>query len=358
MSLVRVANDADSASAFQHIPIIDLRDIDSSDPDVRRALSDEVRNTCINVGFLYVKNHGIPEETIHQTFEAMKEYFSLPFETKMELDIKKTPNFKGYNAVRTSNNDPNGAGDMHEGFEFGWEELAPRADPASADAKRAHDGVMAGANVWPAQVPRFRPAALGYYHAAVALGRKLFPLFARALDLPEDFFADKTRNVAALMRVLHYPPQTGPVDDRVIGIGAHTEYALALVSDIHNDGKTTHRTTVQCFTILWQQPEIQALQVLNRQNQWVDAPPIPGTLVVNLGDQFARWTNDVFKSTVHRAVNRSGVRRYSIPLFFGTDYDVKLEPIPSCVSSERPPKYEVITAGEYVKERLKATYGH
>jgi len=83
--------------------------------------------------------------------------------------------------------------------------------------------------------------------------------------------------------------------------------------------------------------------------------PVPGTLVVNLGDQFARWTNDVFKSTVHRAINRSGVRRYSIPLFFGTDYDVKLEALPSCVSEDTPPKYEVVTAGEYVKSRLEAS---
>jgi isopenicillin N synthase-like dioxygenase len=81
----------------------------------------------------------------------------------------------------------------------------------------------------------------------------------------------------------------------------------------------------ECFTILWQQPGMQALQVRNTRDEWVDAPPIPGTLVINLGDQFARWTNDVFKSTVHRAANRSGAERYSIPLFFGVDYDVLLE---------------------------------
>jgi len=100
------------------------------------------------------------------------------------------------------------------------------------------------------------------------------------------------------------------------------------------------------------------LQVLNAKNEWISAPPIPGTLVINLGDQFARWTNDVFKSTVHRAINRSGVHRYSIPLFFGTDYDVKLEPIHSCISPDQPSKYEIITAGEYVKSRLEATWNH
>jgi len=159
-----------------------------------------------------------------------------------------------------------------------------------------------------------------------------------ALNLPEHFFDDKTQHSAAFMKLLHYPLQTGPIDGRVIGIGAHTDW--------------------ECFTILWQEPGIQALQVLNPEKTWINAPPIPGTLVINLGDQFARWTNDVFKSTVHRAVNQSGVRRYSLPLFFGTDYNVKLEPIPSCVSPDRPPKYEVVTAGEYVKSRFQATYNH
>ncbi|OCH87338.1 Clavaminate synthase-like protein [Obba rivulosa] len=334
MSLVEAARKISELDPFEGIPIIDLQNVSNTDPDIRRALAEAVRDACMNVGFLYVKNHGIAEDIINAALDASKEFFSQSTESKMELDIRKTPNFKGYNALRSSNNDPENDGDMHEGFEFGWEELEAKAQ----DEKRANDGVMSGSNIWPGNLPGFREAVLTYYHAAVDLGKKLFPLFALALDLPEDYFDDKTKNSAAIMRVLHYPPQTGPVDDRVIGIGAHTDF--------------------ECFTILWQEPGIQALQVLNAQKQWIDAPPIPGTLVVNLGDQFARWTNDVFKSTVHRAINRSGVRRYSIPLFFGTDYDVKVEPISSCVSHERPPKYEVVTAGEYVKERLKAAYGH
>ncbi|PCH40421.1 Clavaminate synthase-like protein [Wolfiporia cocos MD-104 SS10] len=338
MSLVESARAAESANAFDRIPIIDLGSLSGTDPEAKKALGDAIRDACMNVGFFYgskviVSNHGIPEGVIEKALSRSKEYFSLPLEEKMELDIRKTPNFKGYNPVLSSNNDPANRGDLHEGFEFGWEELQAKAN----DEKRANDGVMAGANVWPKNPSGFREDVLSYYHAAVQLGKTLFPLFAVALDLPETYFDDKTRNSAAIMRVLHYPPQTGTVDDRIIGIGAHTEF---------------------CFTILWQEPGIQALQVLNKQNEWIDAPPIPGTLVVNLGDQFARWTNDVFKSTVHRAINRSGVRRYSIPLFFGTDYDVRLEPIPSCVSAERPPKYEVVTAGDYVKERLAAAYGH
>ncbi|KAF5382423.1 hypothetical protein D9615_002770 [Tricholomella constricta] len=336
-TLVGRAEHADPG--FKDIPIIDLVNISSSDPNVQKVLAADIRDACINVGFFYVKNHGIPEETIQTTLEMAKRFFAQPIESKMEaipslqVEIRKTPNFKGYSPLLSGNNDPDNAGDLQEGFEFGWE-------PLDATQRNDHekDGVMAGANIWPSDLPGFREGALHYYHAAVRLGKLLFPLFALALDLPATYFEDKTRNSAALMKLLHYPPQTTPADDRVIGIGAHTDW--------------------ECFTILWQEPGIQALQVLNSKKQWINAPPIQGTLVINLGDQFARWTNDIFKSTVHRAINRNGVRRHSIPLFFGTDYDVKLEPIPSCISPERPLRYESITAGEYVKSRLQATYGY
>jgi len=173
---------------------------------------------------------------------------------------------------------------------------------------------------------------------ALGLGHSLFPLFALALNLPETFFDDKTVHSAALMYLLHYPPQTGPQNAGVQGIGAHTDW--------------------ECFTILWQQPGIQALQILNSKNEWIDVPPIPGTFVINLGDQFARWTNDIFKSTMHRVILLDPVDRYSIALFFGTDYNVILEPIPSCTSPENPRRYEAITAGEYIKSRFESTYSH
>ncbi|KAH9950668.1 2OG-Fe-II oxygenase [Amylocystis lapponica] len=317
-------------STFEEIPIIDLQHIYSTDPHVRRALADEIRDACINVGFFYVSNHTIPLSVIESTVGAARDFFSLPTSSKMPLDIHKSANFKGYTALLGENTNPENRGDLHEGFDLGWEEIA-------SGAVRTDDGAMTGENVWPQGLPGFREDVLEYYHAAVRLGKLLFPLLALALELPENFFDDKTTKPAAIMRLLHYPPQAGEVDDRVEGIGAHTDY--------------------ECFTILWQD-SVQALQVLNNAGKWVDAVPIPGTLVVNLGDQLARWTNDVFRSTVHRAINRSGVERYSIPLFFGTDYDVRLEALPGCVSDDRPARYEVVTAGEYVRSRLEATYAH
>ncbi|EDR13251.1 uncharacterized protein LACBIDRAFT_245639 [Laccaria bicolor S238N-H82] len=329
MSLIAISEDGH----FQEVPVIDLQDIRSDDPILRGALASQVRDACMRVGFFYVSNHGIPEHIIDGVLEMSKRFFALSTESKMKIEHRKTSNFMGYSPLLSGNNDPDNAGDLQEGFEFGWEELdaAPKFHPDES-------GPMAGANVWPSELelPGFLQCMADRVcsHSAVNLGQAMFPLFALALNQTEDFFDNK----ATLMKLLHYPPQTETVDERVIGIGAHTDW--------------------ECFTILWQQPDLQALQVLNSDKKWINAPPIPGTLVINLGDQFARWTNDIFKSTVHRAINRSGVRRYSIPLFFGTDYNVKLEPIPSCVSPDRPLKYEVITAGEYVKSRLQATYNH
>lgn len=316
-----------TSTAFQEIPIIDLSNATSKDPALRRALAADIRNACVTVGFFYVKNHGIPEEVISKAVGAAERFFSIPIEAKMKLDIHASPNFKGYTALLGENVNLNNKGDLHEAFDVGWE---------SEGTVYSSDGAMVGSNVWPDNLPGFREDVLTYYDAAVRLGLSLFPLFALALDLPEDFFADKVTKQAAIVRLLHYPPQPLQPMEGVEGIGAHTDY--------------------ECFTVLWQQDDTPALQVMNTDGKWIDAIPIPGTLVLNLGDQLARWTNDVFKSTVHRAINRTGKGRYSIPLFFGTDYNVVLEPLPGCVTPDNPAKYEVVTAGEYVKSRLDATY--
>ncbi|KAG8773306.1 hypothetical protein FRC16_005421, partial [Serendipita sp. 398] len=289
-----------------------MADADSPDPLARKALAAKIRDACIRVGFFYIKNHSIPTSLPEAAIEHSLPFFALPEEEKMKYDIHASSNFKGYNAFLSENTDPEGRGDLNEGFNFGWEALEDEDGKVTENAWNHTDGPMSGMNVWPnggEDMKVFRRALLTYYHSAVKLGLRLFPLLALALDLPENFFDDKVTKPAAIMRILHYPPQSGPVDDRFFM--THSWYLVVAMR--------------QVFTILYQQDEIPALQVLNSAGKWIQATPIHGTLVVNLGDQLARWTNDVFKSTVHRAINRSGVRRYSIPLFFGTDYDVPIE---------------------------------
>jgi isopenicillin N synthase-like dioxygenase len=109
------------------------------------------------------------------------------------------------------------------------------------------------------------------------------------------------------------------------------------------------------FTIL-AQDEVPALQVMNAENKWVQATPIRGTFVVNIADSLMRWTNDLFISTVHRAINTSGHERFSIPIFFGADYEGRIKPLESCVSTERPARYEEISIQDYIQWRSQQTY--
>lgn len=203
-------------------------------------------------------------------------------EKKLEIDQSKGNSFKGYvrtysvpaargggprltrqtrAALKGENVDPESRGDMHEAVDFGPEQGA------------AMSAEQTSGNMWPSaeDLPDFRPAIERAINEILALGQRLFPLFALALDLPEDFFADKLKNPGSAMRILHYPPQYGPVDTKEIGIGAHTDY--------------------ECFTILAQHGDVQALQVLNSAGEWVQAPPKEGTFVLNIGDQLQRITS-------------------------------------------------------------------
>jgi isopenicillin N synthase-like dioxygenase len=168
------------------------------------------------------------------------------------------------------------------------------------------------------------------------LGKRLFEMVALSLGLPEDFFSPHLTHPIAMLRINSYPPQAASADGNQIGIGAHTDY--------------------ECFTILAQQPGITALQVWNGR-EWIKAPPIAGTFVVNIADLLQRWSNDAFRSTRHRAINISGAARLSIPFFLGVNYDTQILPLPGCVSAERPGKYPPIIAGDYVLQRLNETYG-
>lgn len=188
---------------------------------------------------------------------------------------------------------------------------------------------MAGKNLWPTSVPAFTPAITTYYGAVLQLARRLIRVFAVALNLSEDFFDGMFSPPGAFANLVHYPPQ--PPTDPSIGISPHTDY--------------------ECLTILCQSSQA-GLQVLNPRGEWIAAPPIPGTFVVNIGDMLQRWSNNLFVSTAHRVINITGEERYSIPLFLGPNYDTMIAPLPTCLSAERPALYEPVQAGKYVFDRL------
>lgn len=191
---------------------------------------------------------------------------------------------------------------------------------------------MSGPNVWPS-IPGFRDAVASYYGDVLGLARTMIQLFAEVLHLPPNFFDPVVSTPGAMGRLIHYPPQPASEPD-ALGIGAHTD--------------------IECFTILCQ-GTVPALQILNVEGEWIQAPPIPGTFVVNIGDMLARWTNDRFVSTVHRVWNTTGLERYSIPFFFGVNYDATIKTLETCLAEGETSKYEPVLAGDYVWKRLSVS---
>lgn len=317
-------------TSFDEIPIIDLEPMFSGDAEAKAELAAKLRKVCAEVGFLYVRNHHVPQAVIDATFSAAHGYFAQDDAAKMRNHVSLSRNNRGYAALLEENTDPTARGDLHESYDIALEVPADDADVLAGK-------VLYGPNQWPEGQAAFRAALEAYHAEMLKLSGHLLHAFALALDLDETYFDSMVSKPLATLRVLHYPPQFGEIDDRQIGIGAHSDY--------------------ECFTIL-AQDTIPALQVLNTAGEWIAADPIPGCFVVNIGDQMARWTNDLFASTVHRAINRSGRERYSIPFFFGPNYDTIVEALPSCVDAEHPAKYPPITAGDYINGRFAATFAH
>jgi isopenicillin N synthase-like dioxygenase len=173
------------------------------------------------------------------------------------------------------------------------------------------------------------------------LARHLFRLFALSLELPEDYFDSMTTHPGGIARLLYYPPPKTPLTDHLtpnqeaqIGLGAHSDY--------------------ECFTLLLTSTT-PGLEVLKPCGQWHIAPYVPGALIVNVADFLMRWTNGLYKSTVHRVVNRSAEARYSVPFFFSVNYDTVIETLPTCLKDGEKSHYGTIRAGEYILERLNAT---
>ncbi|KAL2842722.1 hypothetical protein BJY01DRAFT_248987 [Aspergillus pseudoustus] len=318
--------------SFGKIPVVDLSNMGSPSIEERKAVAKAICDACTKVGFFYIKNHGVPQELVDGAFvEARRFFHELSEDQKMELVNSKNPNFYGYAPIRT---DPmRSARHMKHLFEsvnFGYE---PQFDDAAVGTEDN------GASFWPKEedLPDFKKNLGKYYRSVIDLSRNLLRMFALGLDLDEDFFNQFYKRPATLLKMNHYPKSI-PINGggaKEAGIEAHTD--------------------LQGFTILAQE-DVKSLEVLLKDGQWVDAEPVRGAFVVNIGDSIAMWTNDLFKSTLHRVVNREGRARYSIPFCFGPDFDAVMETLPSCATADRPAKYKTITAGEYHRMRLNLIY--
>ncbi|QJD57463.1 isopenicillin N synthase family oxygenase [Pseudomonas sp. gcc21] len=311
------------------LPVIDLTPMRAGDEFHKRALGDALREACVHTGFFYVAGHGVPQALIDRVFAASKAFFDQPMADKRKVDKALSAANRGYEFLGGQTLEPGAPPDLKEGFYIG-EELAE-------DDPRVLAGAFnMGPNQWPAGVPDFAPVMMEYYGALLELSREIMAALALSLELPEDYFEAFCTEPLATLRLLHYPPQPAQPLPGEKGCGAHTDFGGVTI------------------LLLDDKPGLQVWDALNER--WLDAQPIPGTFVVNLGDMIARWTNDRYRSTLHRVINTSGAERYSVPFFYSGAPQHEVRCLPGCLGEGEQPKYAPVTVEGHLREMYRRTY--
>jgi isopenicillin N synthase-like dioxygenase len=317
---------------LERIPIIDLYPLLHGTQQEQALVIRAIGQACREIGFFYVINHDVPDALVARVFAEAARFFAQPDEKKAEIAIEKSSCHRGWFKLGGENLDPSkqtAAGDLKEGVKIG-RDLGPE-HPLVAAGVPLH-----GPNQWP-DLPGWRAVMQEYYAAMEALGRRLLQAFAGALELPEAYFDAWLEAPMTTLGPLHYPPQQGHVTEAQLGAGAHTDYG--------------------CLTML-AQDDAGGLQVRAKTGVWIDAPPVEGSFVVNIGDMMERWTNGVFTSTLHRVINISGRERYSVPYFFDPDFDTPVECLATCLGVGEVPKYAPTTAGQHLLDMINASFSY
>lgn len=299
------------------LPVIDLTGLHTDDPAQKAAVAQQLGEAARTSGFFYITGHGVPQALIDATFAASKAFHEMPRSFKMKTWSGFTTNHRGYVPFEENGTLFPKVINFNEAWDMSYE--APADHPDYLAGWR-----MTGPNVWP-DIPGWRETVSGYYDAIFALGMKLLGALALELDVPLEELTRQITCPTSQLRLLRYIENEMPQTKDVTGISAHSDF--------------------ECFTILLQ--GAPGLQVMNAEDIWIEAPPIPGTFIVNIGDVFETWSGGQFKSTQHRVIN-TGKERYSMPLFFGLDYHAVIEPLEKFRTPETIAKYPPMKAGDHL----------
>ena len=275
-------------------------------------------------GFAVVSDHGLDQAVIDSAVDDAKAFFALPEEKKRRYHLAGTGGARGYTPFGIETAKDATVSDLKEFWHVG------RELPEGSELRQYMPD-----NVWPDEVPGFKPHVLGLYNALDAMGLKLLRAVARFLRIDDDFFAPTVRDGNSVLRLLHYPPV--PADAPGVRAGAHED--------------------INTITLLLGAEEA-GLEVKDRNGEWLPINPPPGSLVVNVGDMLQRLTNHVLPSTSHRVVNpaaeRRGFARYSTPFFLHFNPQYVIETLPSCITPDNPNRYpEPLSSHDYLLQRLR-----
>ncbi len=316
------------------IPIIDFQPFINGNADEKKAVAKQIYDACHKIGFMYLKNLGVSSKLRSKMFHLSQHFFNLPQSVKNQIPWDELSN-RGYAAIARERLTENKPGDLKEAFNLGMEDVDLEERSSSELAK---ENLFKRTNKWPPGEDTFRSSTLEFYQAGIEAADRLCHAFAIALNLPESFFLEKHNLYHHTLRLLHYPPIEISPQPEQQRAGEHSDYGS--------------------FTLLFQD-NIGGLEVKDAAGKWIAAPPIPDTVVVNIGDLMQRWTNNVFCSTKHRVriPNDDRIRRsrYSIALFCHPNDNTQVSCLETCHSWEHPPLYAPISAGDYLLSRLQAT---
>jgi len=294
------------------IPIIDISPLVTGGPS--DAVAAAIHEAATNVGFFYLSGHGIAPELMAHAFNVSRDFFDQSDEVKSSAAVDT--NQRGWMATGMAKMQGAATHDLKEVFFWGTPDAPPQ-------------------NRWPSEFPRLQSELMPYYRAVCGIGIAVLRAVATGFNLPEMTFDAAYETPMARGQLVYYPPSSlkDEAEER-FGVAPHTDFGV--------------------LTFLLQDDN-GGLQVRNRNGQWIEAPPIPGTLVCNIGDLLQRWTNDRFVSTVHRVINRSGKKRYSIPVFFDPSPTVLIDPRTLGVA-DLDAKHDPITAADYIAQQNRKTF--
>ncbi|MGX0954348.1 isopenicillin N synthase-like dioxygenase [Pseudomonas viridiflava] len=314
---------------MDQLPIIDIAPLYGTDTEAWQSVASQIDSACREWGFFYITGHPITPQRIEQVQSAARRFFAQPAEEKLRIDITQSTHHRGYGAIATEQLDPSLPSDLKETFDMGLHMDARHPDVLAGKPLR-------GPNRHP-DLPGWESLMEQHYLDMQALAQTLLRAMTLALGIERDFFDKRFEDPVSVLRMIHYPPRHTATSKEQQGAGAHTDYG--------------------CITLL-HQDAAGGLQVRDVRGEWIDAPPIKGTFVVNLGDMMARWSNDRYLSTPHRVISPLGVDRYSMPFFAEPHPDTRIECLPGCQSESQPARYPLTTCAEFLLSRFSDTYAY